>query len=247
MLIKNNTILITEGSSGLGLEMAKRFLENHNTVIICGRSTDKLKEAKLKFPQLHIYQCDISAKKDLENFVNSIKKNHPKLNYLVNNAAIVHREPFMTDEKIMEKLDSEMATNFIAPVSLIKLLYPLLEAQPDARIVNITTGLVFVPKADYTFYNSTKAALHSFTKVLRHQLKNKPVQFVEVLFPAVDTPWHNGNPPKIAISAEKAVHKMLKGLEAGKEEILVEGVKKLYFLSRLVPGFAFKLLNNLKS
>jgi uncharacterized oxidoreductase len=98
----------------------------------------------------------------------------------------------------------------------------------------------------YPFYNATKAALHSFTQVLRWQNKDKNLKITEVMFPAVDTPWHGGNPPKIAIPVEKAITEMLKGLQKGKPEIRVGGANLLYRVSRIAPGFAMKKVNSLE-
>jgi len=105
--------------------------------------------------------------------------------------------------------------------------------------------LIYAPRADYSFYNSTKAALHAFTQVLRIQNTNPNLKIIEVLFPVVDTPWHKGNAPKIAISVDQAVQGMIKGIEKGKEEVKVAGVKLLYLLSRIAPKFALKKINNL--
>src|SRR5690606_28607972 len=174
-----------------------------------------------------------------------IHKNHPDLNILINNAALAHNTSFLDTENILEKLKLEVDTNLIAPIRLIKHLHPVLEKNKNPTIINITTGLVYVPKADYPFYNATKSALHSFTQVLRIQLKGSNFRVIEVLFPAVKTPWHKGEPPKIAITVEKAVNEMMKGLEKGIAEIKVSKVKILYNLSRIAPGFALKKINNL--
>jgi uncharacterized oxidoreductase len=87
--------------------------------------------------------------------------------------------------------------------------------------------------------------LHSFTQVLRDQLKNEEIQIIEVMFPAVDTPWHKGNPPKIAITPERAVSEMLKKIADGKTEIRIAKVKLLYLISRIAPKFALKKINNI--
>lgn len=112
--------------------------------------------------------------------------------------------------------------------------------------MNVTTGLAYVPKATYPFYNATKTALHSFTRVLRHQLRQSNIKVFEALIPAVDTPWHSGKAPKIAITVEKAVDEMIAGLEYGKEEIRIGKVKLIYWISGIAPGFAFIKINNLE-
>ncbi|WP_163401067.1 SDR family oxidoreductase [Flavobacterium fluviatile] len=244
MKILNSTVIITGGSSGIGFEICRQLIESGNKVITCSRSLEKLTAAQKKLPNLIIYQCDIAHETACKSFADWIIENHPDANVLINNAAIVTRNNFIEDAFALENLNKEISTNFIAPLRLTKLLYPVLIQNSHPKIINITTGLVYVPRAVYTFYNSAKAALHSFTQVLRYQLKEENIQIIEVLFPAVDTPWHDGNPPKIAITPEKAVSEMLKGISRNKTEIRISKVKLLYFIYRLTPKFAFKKINN---
>lgn len=246
MNLKNNTILITGGSSGIGLELSKRFLAEDNTVIICGRSVEKLEQVKKSYPNIEIYPCDISDRMQCSKFVTWIKEHYPKLNVLVNNAAIVHKTNFMETESIVEMAELEINTNFLAPIYLIKNMLPVMRNNERPSVINITTGLVYCPRAVYPFYNATKAALHSFTQVLRIQLKETEVNIIEVLFPAVNTPWHKGKPPKIAISTDKAVNEMIIGLKKGKKEIKIAGVKLLSILARVAPKFALHKINSLK-
>lgn len=245
MALANNTILITGGSSGIGLEMARQFLAEKNRVIICSRSREKLLAAKTLLPDVITYPCDISNPEELQNLAERIATKHPDLNILINNAAIVHRTNFIDETDLHKTFATEIATNLLAPASLARTLYPVLSKQPNAKIINVTTGLVYAPRADYLFYNATKAALHSFTQVLRHQLRNESVKVTEVLFPVVDTPWHNGNAPKIAISPQKAVEEMIRKLEKNPDEIKIGAVRLLYFLSRISPKFAFRKINHL--
>ncbi|GGE94966.1 SDR family oxidoreductase [Flavobacterium limi] len=245
MEISNSTVIITGGSSGIGFEMCRQLIMKGNKVITCSRSLEKLTTAKKQLPDLIIYQCNIAQESECKSFAGWINENHPEANVLINNAAIVSQTNFTEDPFILEKMNVEIETNFLAPIRLIKLLYPILIKNSHSKIINITTGLVYVPRAIYTFYNASKAALHSFTQILREQLKSEDIKIIEVLFPAVDTPWHHGNPPKIAISPKKAVSEMLKGINRDKTEIRISKVKLLYFIYRLAPGFAFKKINNI--
>jgi uncharacterized oxidoreductase len=245
MNLQNNTILITGGSSGLGLEMAKQFIKLQNKVLICSRSGEKLEAAKKMLPELITYNCDLSKETERKNLAAGIQSNHPSLNMLINNAAIVHRNNFSKDPDAFEKAADEIQTNLLAPIHLTKLFLPLLQQNPTNSIINITTGLVYTPRAIYPIYNATKAALHSYTQVLRHQINPSNTKIVEVLFPVVDTPWHEGNAPKIAISPQKAVKEMLARLKQNKLEVKVGAVKLLYLLSRIAPSFAFKKINSL--
>lgn len=246
MKLKNSTVLITGGSSGIGLELSKVLIQRGNEVIICGKSIEKLEAAKKQEPKLITYQCDISDSKDCAEFAEKIILNHPDLNVLINNAAIVNKVDFISDENVIELAEKEYQTNLIAPMRLIKHLYKTISEKDFSAIINITTGLIYAPRVIYPFYNSSKTALHSFTQTLRIRLKDEKTKVVEVMFPAVDTPWHRGAPPKTAISADAAVSEMMSGLEKGKSEIKVGGAKLLYFVSRLAPAFALKKVNEIE-
>lgn len=245
MNFNGNTVLITGGSSGIGLELAKVLVEKGNTVIICGRSEEKLEAAKVLIPSLLTFQCDLSIESECVKLRDWIVTNYPVCNVLINNAAIVHKTDFYTDDNIISKANCEIRTNFMAPLILTKLFLPILEKNENSRIIFVTTGLIYVPRAIYPVYCATKAALHSFVKTLRLQLKARSIKIVEVLMPAVDTPFHEGNPPKIAIMPQKAVREMIIKLEKDCLEIKVAGVKILYTLSRIAPAFAFKKINEL--
>lgn len=246
MKLQHQTVLITGGSSGIGLELAKQLLAKQNTVIICGRSEKKLAGAKAILPTVHTLACDISANDDRIRLLRWIKEHHPNLNVLVNNAAIVHKTNFHLDPDILQKADLEIRTNLVAPMALSKLFLPLFEKQKASAIINITTGLVYAPRVVYPVYNATKAALHAFTQVLRHQLRDLPIEITEVMMPVVDTPWHKGDVPSIAISPYKAVTEMIAKIEKGKKEIRIAGVRLLYAISRIAPAFAFRKINQIK-
>ncbi len=245
MQLQGNTVLITGGSSGAGLQLAAVLLEKGNRVLICGRSEEKLIDAQRRLPQVQIFRCNIAEPEDCRRLCEWVAADHPACNLLINNAAIVHRKQFLTEGGIVEMGEVEFATNVMGPIRLIKTLIPLLSQNPRPAVVNITTGLIYAPKAAYPFYNATKAALHAFTQTLRLQAQGLPVKIVEVMLPAMDTPWHEGNPPAIAIPVEKAVAEMVRGLEKDKPEIRVGGVKLLYLLARIAPGFALRKINGI--
>ena len=243
MKLQHQTVLITGGSSGIGLELAKQLIAKQNSVIICGRSAQRLAEAKVIIPQVHTFPCDISNENDRLKLFEWVVTHHPACNVLINNAAIVYKTNFYADPEIIQKAMQEIETNLIAPIALTKAFLKRFEQRKGSAVVNITTGLIYAPRAVYPIYNATKAALHSFTQVLRHQIKELPVDVIEVMMPAVATPWHKGNVPKIAIPPAKAVHEMIEKLESGAKEIRIGGVKILYALSRIAPAFAFRKIN----
>ncbi len=245
MEFHHSTILITGGSSGIGFQLAKVLLSQGNKILICGRSHEKLEEAKQLLPALHTFQSDLSRTTECIKLFTWITEQHPECNVLINNAALVHKTDFRTDESAIEKAQLEIQTNLVAPIMLCKLFLPLLERN-KGTVINITTGLVYAPRAVYPFYNATKSGLHAFTQVLRFQLKAVPVKVIEVMMPVVNTPWHKGEVPRIAISPEEAVTGMLAGIKKGKAEIHVGKVWILRLLSRIAPGFAFKKINDVR-
>jgi len=186
MELSNNTVLITGGASGIGLALAVRFQAAGSSVIICGRRADKLAEAKAAHPALHTHVADVSTAAGRHDLVNWAVRDFPSLNVIVNNAGIQRRVKLAENEP-WEETHQELAANLEAPIHLSRLFIPHLRKQPRAAIMNVTSGLSFAPKADVPVYCATKAALHSFTLSLRYQLKDTPIQVIEIIPPAVDT------------------------------------------------------------
>jgi len=181
-----NTILITGATSGIGLAFAKEFILQGNTVIICGRRDERLSEIKATYPHIITKVCDISDAAQRIALADWVTKEYPNINMLINNAGI-QLAMDLTHPVDMEQLYAEVETNFIAPVHLTSLLVPYLATQQQAAIINITSGLAFVPIAFMPVYCATKAALHSLTLSLRHQLKNTAIKVFEIAPPSVDT------------------------------------------------------------
>lgn len=163
---------------------------------------------------------------------------------MINNAGITHVSEFRNDNEILDKIKLEIHTNVLAPVILTKLFIPIIENNPNPKLINISSLLAYVPKAEYPFYSSTKAALHSFTQTLRMQMKKSKVDVLEVFLPSVDTPFHKGKTPKKSISVKQAIHEMIRGIERGDLEIRVGMSKLLYLMSRIAPKFTLKKVNN---
>jgi uncharacterized oxidoreductase len=213
-----NTILVTGGASGIGLALARRWADRGNEVIICGRREDKLAEAKAAIPVVHTRVCDVALPSERENLANWIKVEFPNLNVLVNNAGI-QRQVDLTGGEDWTSTESEIAINLEAPIHLATLLYPHLASKPSAAIVNVTSGLSFVPLASVPVYCATKAALHSFTMSLRWQLRDTNVEVVEVIPPAVDTDLQAPGLHKFGVNVDEFADHVFAELEAGKNEI----------------------------
>ena len=186
MDLGTNTVLITGGASGIGFALAERFLNAGSEVIVCGRREEKLREAQIKYPNLHIRVCDVSHSSDRVSLFEWVTREFPKLNILVNNAGIQRRFQIAQNSD-WEKIEEELAINLDAPIHLSALFIPHLLKQEHPAILNITSGLAFAPMASAPVYCATKAALRSFTLSLRHQLSATPISVIEIIPPAVNT------------------------------------------------------------
>ncbi len=211
----NNKILITGGGSGIGLGLTERFIQENNTVIICGRRETTLKEVKDKFPSVITKVCDLSMETDRVELYNWVVENHSDLNVLVNNAGIQNWVDISAGN-FYEKAKEEITTNVTAPVHLTRLFTDLKSLD---TIINVTSGLAFVQLTKVPVYCATKAFLHSFTISLRHMLKSKNIKVIEMIPPALNTDLggkglHDGQPP-----VSDFVEAVFKQMKEGKTEL----------------------------
>ena len=183
MNLSNNKILITGGASGIGLGLTKRFIQENNTVIICGRRREALQNVAEEFPTVIIRECDLSDETDRVGLYQWIEENHCDLNVLVNNAGIQNWMN-VSDAGFYRKASDEIEINVLAPIHLTNLFLNLKSLQ---TIINVTSGLAFIPISKVPVYCGTKAFLRSFTLSLRHILKERNIEVIEMIPPALNT------------------------------------------------------------
>ena len=242
MELTGNTILVTGGSNGIGLALATRFAKRGNEVIICGRDEAKLSRVKDKVPQFHTKVCDVGDEKQRAELYSWAIHEFPRLNVLVNNAGIQRRIDLLEGEE-WQDTRSEIEINFGAPIHLTQLFMPQLLAQPTAAVLNVTSGLSFVPLANVPVYCATKAALHSFTLSLRHQLSNSSVQVIEVIPPAVDTDLGGPGLHTFGVGVDEFADAVFEGLENGQEEVAYGTALRSSRASREALDQIFKGMN----
>lgn len=195
MQTTGNTILITGATSGIGLAFAETFYNLENTVIICGRRTDRLNAIAQNHPGIITRVCDVSNDQERKSLAEWVVREYPKLNVLLNNAGVQYT--FNLKEIDVKKLKEEIETNLTAPIHMSSLFADHLSKQPHGAIINISSGLAFVPMSFMPVYCATKAAIHSFTMSLRFQLKDTTVRVFEIIPPSVDTELgHDRRPDK---------------------------------------------------
>jgi uncharacterized oxidoreductase len=179
----NNKILITGGGSGIGLGLTERFMQENNTVIICGRREELLKKIAAKYPSVITKVCNLLVEAERIELYKWIADNHGDLNVLVNNAGIQYYINAW-DEDFYKKTTDEFTTNVLAPIHLTNLF---LQLKSLSTIINVTSGLAFVQQSKMPVYCASKACLHSFTVSLRHSLKSRNIEVIEMIPPALNT------------------------------------------------------------
>ena len=243
MKTTNNTVLITGGSAGIGLEIAKLLTESGNKVIITGRNEDRLQQAASQLKNVSTIVSDVSNAKDVDNLVGQIKTEFPGLNMVINNAgrALVYD---ITEENVnaFEKAEDEMLTNYLSIIRLNEKLLPILKTNDHPTIVNVSSVVAFVPGFLAT-YSASKAALHSYTRYLRLALKDANVNVFELMPPLVDTEFSAPIGGKNGVPASFVAEQLMAGLEQDNYEIRVGQTEDIYRLYLSSPEDALLAMN----
>ena len=231
MNITGNTILITGGGTGIGRALAETLHARGNQVIITGRREAPLKAAAAANPGMAWAVLDVADPAAIRAFAAKVVKDHPALNVVVNNAGIMTPEDLTAEPFDLDVAEATVTTNLLGPIRLTVALLPHLRAQPTATVMTVTSGLAFIPLAATPTYNATKAAMHSWTIALRHQLRDTSIEVLELAPPAVATdlvPGHAENPNSMPLADYTAeVIGLIERGETPRGEILVDRVKPL--------------------
>lgn len=185
MKTTGNTILVTGGGSGIGLALAQRWHDAGNKVIVTGRNADKLQAAIAGRSNMSAVSLDVTDADAIAAFAQDIVAQFPDLNILVNNAGIMSTEDAGA-KRDLSHAEATVITNILGPIRLTDALVDHLTAQAGSAIVNVTSGLAFVPLPKAPTYSATKAAMHSYSVALRIQLEGR-VEVIELAPPAVRT------------------------------------------------------------
>ena len=185
--LSGNTILITGGGTGIGRGLAEQFHRLGNKVIIASRRTALLQEVASQYPGMEAMTLDVRDPEIVRRFAQEITARHPDLNVLFNNAGIMRREDLLNQQPNLADSRDHVETNLNGPIRMTAALLPHLRTRPRSRIVNTSSGLAFVPLASHPTYGATKAGLHSYSISLRHQLREDPVEVIELAPPGVRT------------------------------------------------------------
>lgn len=242
MNLQHNTILVTGGTSGFGLEFASRLIALGNTVIITGRNAEKLQEAKAKLPSVHTLQSDVSNPDDIRNLYNQVTQQFPDLNILINNAGEMRKISLNHPHELTD-ITREIEINLMGPIRMVQQFLPHLKTKPNAAILNVTSGIALMAFAISPIYSASKSGLRAYTQALRIQLKNTPVRVIELVAPGSSTPLNDkfkneeGFSSNLLMKPEKIIEAALKGMKNDRNEIYPGIAKVIRILSRVAPRF----------
>ncbi len=251
MKLEHRTVLITGGTSGIGLELARQLLARGNTVLVTGRDQNRLDAAAQALPGLHSFKSDVSDPEAIATLHDAVLSRFPALDTLVNNAGIM-RNLKLNEERSLDDVTREIEINLNGPIRMVQQLLPHLRTRPDALIVNVSSGLAFIPFPAAPVYCAAKAGIHSFTQSLRIQLRGTRVSVVELAPPGVETPLFRGEfaeemRGQKAMSVQALARRAIAGIEAGKLEIQPGVANVLKAMSRVAPGFMLKQMARMDS
>lgn len=187
MKLSNRTVLVTGGTGGIGLGIAEAFHRSKSRVIVCGRDREKLSTIEKKCPEITALPCDVGYARQRKHLVAEVLRRFPDLDILVNNAGIQRYIDLKKGYDELKSGEDEIAINFVSAVELTALFIGHLMKRPSAAVINVSSGLGFMPMLNTPLYSATKAAIHTYSLVLRQQLKDTSVKVIEIVPPMVDT------------------------------------------------------------
>lgn len=226
-----NTILITGGGSGIGRGLAEALQAQGNVVIITGRRKAVLEETAAANPGMKFLTLDVEDRGAVRAFAVRMASEFPALNVLVNNAGIMRAEDLLEQQDDLADAEAIVSTNLLGPIRLTAALLPLLRRQTRSTIMNVSSGLAFVPLAMTPTYSATKAALHSYTQSLRYQLQGTTTEVVEIAPPYVQTELMGGAEDPRAMPLKDYIAETVELLKTQPTpaEVCVERVRPLRF------------------
>jgi uncharacterized oxidoreductase len=244
MKLEQRTVLITGGRSGIALELARQLRARGNTIIITGRDEGRLEEAGRAVPDVHTFRSDASLPASIEALHEDVLAQFPGLDTLVNNAGVM-RNLKLGRARSLADVTREVDVDLNGPVWMIQQFLPHLRKQKNALIVNVSSGLAFVPFPAAPIYSAAKAALHAYTQCLRAQLHGTGVTVIELAPPGTETPLFRGEfaeemKREKGMKPEVLVRRAIKAIEAGDTEIRPGLSNVLKIASRIAPQFMFK-------
>jgi len=228
---------VTGGTGGIGLGIAEAFHRSKSRVIVCGRDREKLSTVEKQFPEITALPCDVGDVRQRKDLAAEVLRRFPDLDILVNNAGIQRYIDLKKGYDELKSGEDEIAINFVSTVELTALFIGHLMKRPSASVINMSSGLGFMPMLNTPIYSATKAAIHTYSLVLRQQLKDTSVKVIEIVPPMVDTGLNkegrDGTHLKFrGIGLSEYIPTIIKGLEDDADMIFYGDGEKIMSESR---------------
>lgn len=244
MQLKEQTIFMTGGTSGIGRAMVDLLAPANKAIIVLAQDRQKLDMLRAEYNNVHTYACGLHDQSEVRRALSAILIQHPELTVVVNNAGIQNTPVLHDADFVFDSITQEILVNLAAPVWICALtVHHLLQRSGQAAYINITSGLACYPKRSAAVYCATKAGLHNFTTSLRYQLENTNVSVHSAILPLVDTPMTAGRGGG-KLPASVAARQILKGVERNQSDIYVGKARWIPIVSRLSPVLMKSILKN---
>jgi uncharacterized oxidoreductase len=236
MRVAGKTALVTGGTDGIGLEIARQLKAKRATVIVAARRADLLDRARAE--GFRAIAVDLSTAAGCAALVAALGDS--PIDLLVNNAGM-HGNFGPGEPLDLDFTDKAIFLNLNAPIHLIGLMLDGLKARPEAMIVNVTSGLAIAPRGGGPVYCATKAGLRSFTQAMRYNLRDTHVRVVEALPPVVETAL-TAERGKGKMSAKECARQILVAIESNHDEANVGQTKILRAVYSVSPALARRIM-----
>jgi uncharacterized oxidoreductase len=246
MDLAHSTVLITGGTSGIGLELVKQLTQIGANIIITGRDPDKLKETQRQFPKAHIFQNDVSIPEHIAELYDKVTQKFPDLNILINNAGEMRLLDLQDARPSLENMTREIDINLSGTIQMVHQFLPHLTKQRSAAIVNVSSGIAFMPFSVAPVYSASKAGVRAYTQALRLQLKGTSVKVFEMIPPGVKTnlqkDWvlPTDSNSSLTMEVDQMVNVAIKGMQQDKPELHPFLISVIKWVSRIIPGALIK-------
>lgn len=244
MELKNSTILITGGTSGIGLELVRQLTAQGANILITGRKHEALNETKKMFPNVSVFQSDVSRPGDIERLYKDVTGQFPDLNMIINNAGLMRLIDLQDTAIDMEDITREIDTNLTGTIRMVHQFLPHLLTKKSAAIVNVSSGIALMSYSSAPVYSASKAGVRAYTQALRLQLEDTRVKVFEMIPPGVNTnlqnDWIRQPNPAQMMSVERMVNVAIKGLQNDEPEIKPFLISVIKTAGRIAPGLLLK-------
>ncbi len=244
MELKNSTVLITGGTSGIGLELIKQLTEQGANIIVTGRKWNALNETKKRYPKVHTFQSDVSNPKDIEQLYKDVTQQFPDLNIIINNAGLMRLIDLQDTKLDLENINREISTNLSGTIQMVHQFLPHLLTKKSAAIVNVSSGIAFMSYSSAPIYSAAKAGVRAYTQALRLQLEDTNVKVFEMIPPGVNTnlqnDWSVAPNPSQMMSVDTMVNVAVKGLLKDNQELNPFLINVIKAASRIAPNVLLK-------